>query len=71
MEFYSIMKVRREARHSRKITRFVAKYSQNRTLYLGNLSAKRDWGYAPEYNSNVKILQYKKPEFCHSHKQIL
>ena len=50
---------------TRKITRFVAKYKydKNRTLYLGNLSAKRDWGYAPEYIEAMwKILQYKKPE---------
>jgi GDPmannose 4,6-dehydratase len=36
---------------SRKITRAVAKIRaglQDR-LYLGNLDAKRDWGYAPEY----------------------
>jgi GDPmannose 4,6-dehydratase len=36
---------------SRKITRAVARIKagiQNK-LYLGNLDAKRDWGYAPEY----------------------
>ncbi|HEY2989148.1 MAG TPA: GDP-mannose 4,6-dehydratase [Candidatus Binatia bacterium] len=36
---------------SRKITRAVAKITagQQTKLYLGNLDAKRDWGYAPEY----------------------
>lgn len=36
---------------TRKITRAVAaiKLGQQKELYLGNLEAKRDWGYAPEY----------------------
>jgi GDPmannose 4,6-dehydratase len=36
---------------TRKITRAVAriKYGLQKTLYLGNLDAKRDWGYAPDY----------------------
>ncbi len=36
---------------TRKITRAVAAIKQGRQkdLYLGNLEAKRDWGYAPEY----------------------
>ena len=36
---------------SRKITRAVAriKAGVQERLYLGNLDAKRDWGYAPEY----------------------
>jgi len=36
---------------TRKITRAVAaiKAEEQRHLYLGNLDAKRDWGYAPEY----------------------
>jgi GDPmannose 4,6-dehydratase len=36
---------------TRKITRAVAriKAGLQKTLYLGNLDAKRDWGYAPEY----------------------
>ena len=36
---------------TRKITRAVASILAGKqdTLYLGNLSAKRDWGYAPEY----------------------
>ncbi len=36
---------------TRKITRAVAaiKKGKQKELYLGNLDAKRDWGYAPEY----------------------
>jgi GDPmannose 4,6-dehydratase len=36
---------------TRKITRAVAaiKLGKQKELYLGNLDAKRDWGYAPEY----------------------
>ncbi|MBE2204682.1 MAG: GDP-mannose 4,6-dehydratase [Chthoniobacterales bacterium] len=36
---------------TRKITRAVAaiKTGRQKDLYLGNLDAKRDWGYAPEY----------------------
>jgi GDPmannose 4,6-dehydratase len=36
---------------TRKITRGVASIlaKKERYLYLGNLEAKRDWGYAPEY----------------------
>jgi len=36
---------------TRKITRAVAKIQANiqEKLYLGNLDAKRDWGFAPEY----------------------
>ena len=36
---------------TRKITRAVAhiKLGLQKKLYLGNLGAKRDWGYAPEY----------------------
>ena len=33
------------------------------TLYLGNLDAKRDWGYAPEYTEIMwRMLQQDKPE---------
>ena len=45
---------------TRKITRAVANIlakKQNK-LYLGNLNAKRDWGYAPEYAEMMwKMLQ--------------
>jgi GDPmannose 4,6-dehydratase len=36
---------------TRKITRAVARIlaGQQQKLYLGNLQAQRDWGYAPEY----------------------
>jgi len=36
---------------TRKITRAVAaiKQGKQKKLYLGNLEARRDWGYAPEY----------------------
>ena len=50
---------------TRKITRFVAKYhyEKKNILYLGNLSARRDWGHAPEYVVAMwKMLQYKKPD---------
>jgi len=50
---------------TRKITRAIAYIlaKKQRYLYLGNLEAKRDWGYAPEY---VKVmwlmLQQDKPD---------
>ena len=58
-------KTRGENFVTRKITRFVAKYNFEKKgiLYLGNMSAKRDWGYAPEYVEAMwKILQYKKAD---------
>lgn len=45
---------------TRKITRAVANIiaGKQKKLYLGNLSAKRDWGYAPEYVEGMwNILQ--------------
>jgi GDPmannose 4,6-dehydratase len=45
---------------TRKITRGVAAILAGReeTLYLGNLEARRDWGYAPEYVEAMwRILQ--------------
>lgn len=50
---------------TRKISNGVAKISLglSNSLKLGNLSAKRDWGYAPEYVEGMwKILQQKKPD---------
>ncbi len=50
---------------TRKITRSVARIlaGLEDTLYLGNLKAKRDWGYAPEYVMGmVDILRLDKPE---------
>lgn len=50
---------------SRKITNGVAEISLGlkKHLVLGNLKAKRDWGYAPEYMEAIhKIMQLKKPD---------
>jgi GDPmannose 4,6-dehydratase len=49
---------------TRKITRAVARISTGLQdkLYLGNLYAKRDWGYAPEYvNAMWMMLHHHKP----------
>ena len=49
---------------TRKITRGIAriKAGLDKKLYLGNLKAKRDWGYAPEYVEVMhKMLQQEKP----------
>ncbi len=49
---------------SRKITRSVARILArlDQKLYLGNLDAKRDWGYAPEYvDAMWRMLQQDKP----------
>jgi GDPmannose 4,6-dehydratase len=46
---------------TRKVTRAVAaiKHGLQNELFLGNLDAKRDWGYAPEYVEGMwRILQY-------------
>jgi len=45
---------------SRKISRAVAavKHGLQNELFLGNLEAKRDWGYAPEYVEGMwRIVQ--------------
>jgi len=50
---------------TRKITRAVARIAagQQRELFLGNLDARRDWGYAPEYVVAMwKMLQANNPE---------
>jgi len=50
---------------TRKIARGVAriKAGLDKHLYLGNLEAKRDWGYAPEYvDAMWRMLQQKKPD---------
>jgi len=50
---------------TRKITRAVARIvlGLQDKLILGNLDAKRDWGYAPEYCEGMwRMLQYKEPE---------
>lgn len=49
---------------TRKITRAVAaiKSGRQRELYLGNLDAIRDWGYAPEYVEGMwRMLQADEP----------
>ena len=50
---------------TRKITRAVARIAkgQQKELFLGNLDARRDWGYAPEYVVAMwKMLQADEPE---------
>ncbi len=50
---------------TRKVTRGIARIlaGLDTKIYLGNLDAKRDWGYAPEYVEAMwQMLQLKKPE---------
>ncbi len=50
---------------TRKITRAAAriKLGLDQTLYLGNLDARRDWGYAPEYvDAMWRMLQASEPQ---------
>ncbi|MBW1817891.1 MAG: GDP-mannose 4,6-dehydratase [Deltaproteobacteria bacterium] len=50
---------------TRKITRAVARirYGFQDKLYLGNLDARRDWGYAPDYiRAMWLILQQEQPD---------
>lgn len=50
---------------TRKISDAVAKIKLGlqKELLLGNLEAKRDWGYAPEYVESMwKILQHNEPD---------
>lgn len=50
---------------TRKITRAIANTlaGKQKKLYLGNLDAKRDWGFAPEYvECQWLMLQQDKPE---------
>jgi GDPmannose 4,6-dehydratase len=50
---------------TKKITHSIAKIltGKQEKLYLGNLLAKRDWGYAPEYVQAMWLmLQEKKPD---------
>ena len=49
---------------TRKITRAAARirYGLEKCLYLGNLDAKRDWGYAPDFVKAMwMILQHDEP----------
>ena len=50
---------------SRKITRALARilHGLQDKLYLGNLEAERDWGYAPEYVEGMwRMLQQDEPD---------
>ena len=50
---------------SRKITRAVVRiaFGLQEKLILGNIDAKRDWGYAPEYCEGMwRILQQNQPD---------
>jgi len=50
---------------TRKITRGIAriKAGLDKKIYLGNLEAKRDWGFAPEYvKAMYLMLQQDRPE---------
>jgi len=50
---------------TRKVTRAVARIKNGiqDKLVMGNIDAKRDWGYAPEYCEGMwKMLQLDKPE---------
>ncbi len=50
---------------TRKVTIAASKifYGIQKTLFLGNLDAKRDWGHAKDYVEGMwKILQHKTPE---------
>jgi GDPmannose 4,6-dehydratase len=50
---------------TRKITRALARIEAGLQdkLYLGNLDAKRDWGYAPDYTDAMwRILQHDEPD---------
>lgn len=57
--------IRGETFVTRKITRAVARIAlgMQEKLFLGNLSAKRDWGHAKDYvEAMYLILQQKEPE---------
>lgn len=57
--------IRGETFVTRKITRAVSRIALGlqETLYLGNLSAKRDWGHAKDYVEAMWLmLQQEKPE---------
>jgi GDPmannose 4,6-dehydratase len=50
---------------TRKVTRAIAAILGGRTkkLYVGNLDARRDWGYAPEYvDAMWRMLQADEPD---------
>lgn len=50
---------------TRKITRGLAAIcaGKEKKLFMGNLEARRDWGYAPDYVAAMwKILQHERPD---------
>ena len=50
---------------TRKVTRAVARIQAglHERLYMGNLDAVRDWGYAPEYVEGMwRMLQHPEPQ---------
>jgi len=50
---------------TRKITRAIARIKKglDKEIYLGNLDAKRDWGFAPEYMEVIwSMLQQERPD---------
>jgi GDPmannose 4,6-dehydratase len=49
---------------TKKITEGLVKYLKDGTsFYLGNINAKRDWGYAPDFVEGMwRMLQQEKPE---------
>ncbi len=50
---------------TRKITRAIANIllGKQKKIYLGNIEAKRDWGFAPEYTESMwRILQMEKAD---------
>lgn len=52
---------------TRKVTRAVSAISQReqRQLFLGNLEARRDWGYAPDYVIGMwRMMQLDEPIDC-------
>jgi len=58
--------VRPEEYVTRKITKSVARifYGKQKYLYLGNIKAKIDWGYAKDYvKAAYKIMQLSRPDF--------
>ena len=66
MEFFSIMKVLEEETFvTRKITRGLTRihYGLEKSLYMGNLNSKRDWGHAKDYvYMQWLMLQQEFPE---------
>ena len=50
---------------TKKVTRAIANIlgGKQKVLYLGNLDARRDWGYAPEYVETIwKMMRLDRPD---------